>query len=87
MSRVPMLIVLMLSASSVWAEWTWVRASDAQTDYLDLATIRRSGNIVTVWELYNLVTSQQTSAGKMFLSAKVEAQYDCQEKKGEVAFG
>src|SRR5258708_37246601 len=43
MSRLLMLIVLMLSASSAWAEWTWVGEDPdtGLTAYIDYETMRR----------------------------------------------
>jgi hypothetical protein len=80
MNRLLMLIVLLLSATSARAEWTQVGESDSLTSYLDFATIRRTGNLVKVWQLFDFKTPH-TLAGKTSWSAKIQEQYDCQEEQ------
>ena len=72
-------LVLMLSASSAWAEWTKMFEMESRTKYLDLSTIRHSGHLVKVWELDDYKTLQ-TVGGISYLSTKVQMQYDCQEE-------
>ena len=85
MNRILMLVVLMLSATSVYAEWTAVgENSDAgTTTYVDFATLQRSGNLVKVWELVDYKTMQKPGYGG-YLSAKVQVQLDCQEGKTRI---
>jgi hypothetical protein len=75
-----MLIVLMLSANSVWAEWTEIGQRDDATAYLDFSTIRRTGNLLKVWGLFDFKTTR-TYAGKSYMSAKSQSQFDCQEEQ------
>ena len=82
MSRLLMLIVLMLSASSAWAEWTWVGEDPdtGLTAYIDYETMRRMGNLVEFWRLVDLKTTQKL-LGVRFLSSKSQWQYDCLEEQ------
>lgn len=49
------------------------------TLYVDPDTIRRKGDRVTMWSLYDYKTVQ-TMEGDSFLSRKVEGEYDCTEE-------
>jgi hypothetical protein len=50
------------------------------TVYVDPVTIRRKGNLVTMWELYNYKTAR-TVGGDSFLSFKAQSEYDCAEER------
>jgi hypothetical protein len=82
MSRLLMPILLLtLSVSSAWAEWTEIGGTDdGMTVYIDYATIRRTGNLVEFWRLFDLKTTQKL-VGVRFLSSKSQWQYDCLEKQ------
>jgi hypothetical protein len=80
MNRLLMLIVLLLSATSARAEWTQVSESDDLTFYVDFSTIRRSGNLVKVWQMVDFKTAQ-SALGRTFLSSKSQGQFDCQEEQ------
>ena len=71
--------LLAVFSTSVMAEWTMVSASDVSTHYADLATIRKSGNAVKMWDLvdYKVV---QTADGKRVLSLALLNEYACKEE-------
>ena len=50
------------------------------TAYVDLYTIRRKGDLVKIWELWDYKTIK-TMAGNSFLSIKAQRQYDCAEER------
>ena len=74
-------IAMLLAAFStnVLAEWTAVGGNDSFTTYADLATIRKSGNRVKMWDLmdYKVV---KTTNGRRYLSALAQQEYDCKEE-------
>ena len=77
MSRLLVLIALMLSMGSAYAEWTLIGKNDADMAvYIDLATIRPSGNLVKVW-----VLQDQKIKKTGFVSAKGQWQINCQEEQ------
>jgi TonB family protein len=75
-----MLIVLLLTAGSAWGEWTGIGKMGDETIYLDFATIRRTGNLVKAWTLWDYKTVRTLSGGGGYLSAKAQMQLDCEEE-------
>ena len=69
---------LVLNSGPAYAEWVSVSAVDQAgvTIFVDLATIHRKGDRVTMLELIDYRTIQ-TVAGTAFLSARVQREYDC----------
>ena len=77
------LIAVLLAAfsSSALAEWTMVGGDDGITTYADLSTIRKSGDKVKMWDLYDLKVVQIFKGdGKRFLSSVTFTEYDCKEE-------
>lgn len=77
-----MITLLVLSSEPVYAEWVAVGDNDdpGMTVYMDPATIRREGNLVTVWELLDYKNAQ-TQKGISHLSIKVQFKYDCVKER------
>ena len=71
-----LVVVLLLLSTPAWAEWTLVGDSDLSDVYADLATIRKRGNKVKMWSLYDLKTARPF-AGIPYLSSKDQDEYDC----------
>ena len=80
MNRLLMLAVLILRATGARAEWAKVAESQSSIIYLDFGTMRKSGNLIKVWELYDNKTIQ-TWANVNYMSGKAQMQYDCQEEQ------
>jgi hypothetical protein len=57
--------------------------SYSYTAYIDPDTIRRKGNLATVWRLFDHTTIQ-TVAGKLYLSSKAQTEYNCAEKQSRI---
>ena len=79
------LTLLILSSSPAYAEWVKVSDSDeaGKTVYVDLATIRRTSNLVKMWQFYDYKTVQ-TVGGNRFLTAKEQWEFDCVEERSRV---
>jgi len=85
-------IQLVLSSAAVYAEWVAVEkpylSSGLQTLYVDPDSVRREGNLVTLWQLIDF-RSMQGNVGMgpfgfgphRFLSTKTQKQFDCREKR------
>jgi hypothetical protein len=73
-----LITLLMMSSAPAYAEWLWASANDIQglTIYVDPDSIRRKGDLVTLWQLYDY-KAVQTVAGNSFLSSKAQRQFDC----------
>lgn len=82
MTRLLLIIFLLLSSSTAYAEWIFVdRTADGQnTVYADPGTIRRKGDLVKMWHLYNYTTIK-TVLNKSLLSMKVQSEFDCAEEQ------
>jgi len=81
-------ILTVLSTSAV-ADWIPVAIHDEPgsfTVYADPATIRRSGHLVTIWELNNYTVPQVIATGASFLSGEAQAEYDCIEQRANILF-
>jgi hypothetical protein len=67
------LVIALLFASSVWAEWSNIGENDVDTVYVDLQSMHSQGNIRKVLELQDL--KQRGKNGEMSVLTKSE--YDC----------
>jgi hypothetical protein len=82
MKRLLLITLLVLSSGPVYAEWVLVSGDDEAglTVYVDPDTIRRKGNLVKMWQLYDYKTVQAV-AGDSFLSIQRQDEYDCTEER------
>ena len=72
----------MLSNQPSYAQWV-VFEKNSQlelTVYVDPNTIRRTGDLVTMWSLLDYMTIQTDSEGT-YLSTKQQGEYDCAEER------
>lgn len=80
MKRLILIILLLLSGGPAYAEWMLVEKNNDQVEvmavYADPDTIRRKGDLVTMWTLHDFKT-MQTSPSSSYLSTKVQRQFDC----------
>ena len=77
-----LITLLVLSSVPAYAEWELVSGDDEAglTVYVDRDTIRRKGNLVKMWQLYDYKTVQ-TVAGDSLLSVQRQNEYDCMEER------
>ena len=87
-----LITLLVLSSGPVYAEWVAIEKNyllpGLQTVYVDPDTIRREGNLVTMWQLIDFKWMQgNPGLGRLgfgphrFLSTKTYKQIDCAEKR------
>ena len=81
-----LITLLFLSTVPAYAEWVAVEKDyllpGLQTVYVDPDTIRREGNLVTLWQLIDFKTMQGNGRGAhRFLSTKIHKQFDCAGKR------
>lgn len=55
----------------------WVKVGDAT--YADPATIRKAGNKVKMWTLFDYQSAEKTIKDKSYMSLKSQYEYDCKE--------
>lgn len=77
-----LITLLTLSSGPAYAEWVQVGATDygTMTVYADSDSIRRKGQLVKMWSLYDFKTEQYV-LGVAFLSSKGQIEYDCAEER------
>jgi hypothetical protein len=85
MKRLLLVILLVLSHGPVSAEWVAVekkyQTSGLQTVYVDSATIRREGNLLTLVTLLDWEWRQGKKSPSRFNSTRIEKQFDCADKR------
>jgi hypothetical protein len=74
----------LLCCGTASAEWTWSGGNDQFNHYVDRATIRRSGNFVKMWDLFDYKTVQKAAGGESYLSGKTQWEFDCKEEKSRM---
>ena len=87
-------LVLVLSAvfsDSAAAEWTEIASSSASEGtpvvvYADYTTIRKRGDKVKMWVLFNYPTAQRGLLGKTYLSQTRQVEYDCKEETAKTLY-
>ena len=77
-----LIALLVLSSGPAYGEWVPVATNDEMglTVYVDHDTIRRKGDLVKMWALYDF-KNIQTVAGDSLLSSKIQTEYDCQDER------
>ena len=80
MKKVLVLLLLMVS-TNVFAEWTAVSVSsdNNQTNYVDVGTIKKKGNKVKMWTMYDYKTVKMIE-NDSFLSQVFHYEYDCENE-------
>jgi hypothetical protein len=87
-----LITLLVLSSGRTYAEWVAVEkdylSPGRQTVYVEPDTIRREGNLVTLWQLIDFKWMQGNKGmGRLgfgpdrFFSTKTHKQFDCAEKR------
>ena len=77
-----LMALALLVVSPAWADWTLVAETQGgDKHYLDIATIRKSGNFVKVWELNNFPKRQEFAKIQGVFSTRYRAEYDCKNEK------
>ena len=77
MKRLILITLRLLSSGPAYAEWLWIdKGKLGMTIYVNPDTIRRKGDLVKMWELFDFKTAQQM-ADDPHLSFKMHSEYDC----------
>jgi hypothetical protein len=84
-----MMLLAVVSSSALAAEWIYVAKTgkktaeaDAFTAYADPTTIRKSGNMVKMWIMYD----SKIATDRDLISARTKEEYDCKKKQRRVLF-
>lgn len=83
------IILLAALSGTATADWVSVAMHDDPGSfivYADPATIRRSGNLVKIWEIRNYTAPEVMTTGERYLSSKYQVEYDCIEGRQRSLF-
>jgi len=87
MHKAILMMILAVMSSSAMAEW--VEISDNETIgvtvYVDPTTIRKKGNKVKLWQLYDYKTSRKLGT-ENYLSVKEQREFDCEEEQIQILY-
>ena len=85
MSKLLIAALLAVFSTSVLAEWTMVGGNDTYISYADLSTIRKSGDKVKMWNLFDYKVVQiDKDDGTRYLSQAFQQAYDCKEETAKL---
>jgi hypothetical protein len=64
---------LLIVSGSAFADWIKLSDNDDATVYIDLTTLRKDGNLRTIWQLHDEVKPGSDGT----LSSRIQWEYDC----------
>lgn len=74
------LLLLLLFSGTVYGEWTKTGLSDESTMFIDMQTVKKTGDLVSVTYLLNLPLGAQSPDKKItYRSSKTVEEYDCKK--------
>ena len=76
MRKVVLMLALGLTCGPALAEWTFAVEGDGTKTYVNLASIRKTGDTVKMWVL-NDFNKVQKVGKKKFLSSASQLEFDC----------
>ncbi len=79
MHKAILVILLAVVSSSAMAEWVEIGTTNKSTVYADPTTIRKSGNKVKMWALWDYSTAQEGDS-KPYMSVRIQNEYNCKEE-------
>lgn len=86
MRKVILMMLLAVWSISAAAEWVKFATPEDYTVYFDNASIRKAGDRVKVWELFNYKTQQRGIGSDRYMSAKLQYEYDCKADQYRVLY-
>jgi len=87
MKKLLLTLMLFVVSSSAVAEWTLVQTGKESNEYVDLATIRTSGNLSKMWTLTNISKNiKNIRVGEKSFTVKAVHEYDCKKPQSRLLF-
>ena len=79
MHKAILMMLLAAVSSSAKAEWVEIGTTNKSTVYADPTTIRKLGNKVKMWALWDYSTAQEGDS-KPYMSVRIQNEYNCKEE-------
>lgn len=74
-------VFLLLAATPVRAEWSLIDETDGVYVYIDPSTLRKRGNTVKLWLMFDWKKSQKAASGREIRSSVFQKEFDCAEEQ------
>jgi hypothetical protein len=81
MRKAILMMILAVVSNSAAAKWVKVAENETNIAYVDSATIRKAGNVATMWSLFDYKTSVVLDHGKRYMSTRARFEYDCKDER------
>jgi len=72
-------LFLGLTCSGAMADWDRVYSNDKVVTYADTSSVRRKGNIVRLWSLFDFKAESAYSDGSAYMSIMRETEFNCKD--------
>jgi len=79
MKKLLLTLILAAVSSSAKAEWVEIGTTNKSTVYADPTTIRKLGNKVKMWALWDYLTAPEGDS-KPHMSVRIQNEYNCKEE-------
>ena len=76
MNRWTAVTLLALASGHAMAEWVSIGSQGQAEVFVDKATIKRSGDLATIWSI-NALKTPGSAGGKTYVSLKRQDEFDC----------
>lgn len=87
MNKLLLTLILICISNSALAEWTLIQTGKESNEFVDMATIRVSGNLVKMWSLTNITKNiKKIRPGEKAFAIKTVHEYDCKKYKSRLLF-
>lgn len=83
MRAIVLAVVLSVLAGNAVAEWTRIGSGNGTTHYVDLSSIRRSGETARMWLLQDYQEQKNISSMK-YLSGQYFSEFDCKNQRHQL---
>jgi hypothetical protein len=84
MLKIILMIILIINTDYVYAGWSEIAADNIATEFVNLETVERKGNISKMWNMSNFKSKQPVGNGQFFQSTKAQQEYDCLTNKKRI---
>ncbi len=83
-----LLILLSLTLANARAEWTFLLEASDGSAFIDLQTVKKKGNQVSVWFLREMKqpTPSPMHSNRLYRSSKVQVEVDCKKQHYRVLY-
>ena len=87
MNKLLLILILAVASNNALAEWTLIQTGKESNEYIDPATIRKSGNLAKMWSLTNISKNiKNIRPGEKAFAVKTVHEYDCKKRKSRLLF-